>query len=119
VVAWEAFWSTLARLKSSHIAGVFSIYLTPLLSRGLACYNGIASLNSITMQFFTFSLFVALAARAAAVPRPANLVVHERHDAAPKEWIKRGRLHGDAKLPVRIGMTQSNLDKGHELLMEV
>jgi tripeptidyl-peptidase-1 len=62
---------------------------------------------------------IALAAQAAAVPHPVNLVVHERCDAAPKEWIKRGRVDGNAKLPVRIGMTQSNLDKGHELLMEL
>ena len=71
------------------------------------------------MQFFTLSVLGVLAAQAAAVPHPANHVVHERRDAVPKSWIKRDRLDVNVELPVRIGMAQSNLDKGHELLMEV
>jgi len=71
------------------------------------------------MQFFTLSVLGILAAQVAAVPRPGNHVVHERRDAVPKSWIKRDRLDADAELPVRIGMTQSNLERGHELLMEV
>lgn len=71
------------------------------------------------MRFLTLSVFSALAALAAAIPHPANHVVHERRDAVPKAWLKRDRLDAGIELPVRIGMTQSNLDKGHELLMEV
>jgi tripeptidyl-peptidase-1 len=56
----------------------------------------------------------ALASQAAAVLF-TNHVVHEHRDYVPKSWIKKGRLDGAAELPVRIGMTQSNLDKGHDL----
>ncbi len=71
------------------------------------------------MHFFTLSMLGALAAQAAAVPHSANLVVHERRDAVSKDWIQRDRLDTTVELPVRIGLTQSNLDKGHDLLMEV
>ena len=49
-------------------------------------------------------------------------VLHEKRDAAPKNWVKRSRLierDGRNKLPMRIGMTQGNLDIGDDLLMEV
>jgi tripeptidyl-peptidase-1 len=71
------------------------------------------------MQLLQFAVLGALAAKVAAVPFPASHVLHERRDHAPKAWIKRDRVDGSASLPVRIGMTQSNLDKGHDLLMEV
>ena len=71
------------------------------------------------MKFFTLSVLSVLAAQAAAVPHPVKHIVHERRDALPKSWIKRDRLDANVELPVRIGMTQSNLDRGHELLMEV
>ncbi|KAI4154970.1 MAG: hypothetical protein LQ340_001318, partial [Diploschistes diacapsis] len=70
-----------------------------------------------------FSLFVAtaaLAAVAAAAPTaPASHVVHEKRDALPRNWVKRSRLEGNVKLPMRVGLTQSNLHKGDDLLMEV
>lgn len=71
------------------------------------------------MQFLQFAVLGALAAEVAAVPFPASHVLHERRKYAPKAWVKRHRVDGSAALPVRIGMTQSNLDKGHDLLMEV
>jgi tripeptidyl-peptidase-1 len=71
------------------------------------------------MHFLTLCVLGALAAQTVAVPHPANHVVHERRDATSKAWIKRDRLAATVELPVRIGMTQSNLDKGHDLLMEV
>lgn len=55
--------------------------------------------------------FVAVAAAA-----PANrLVVHEKRSIP--EHVKRQRVHGDAIIPVRIGLTQSNLDEGYAHLM--
>jgi tripeptidyl-peptidase-1 len=70
------------------------------------------------MHFLQFTLVGALASQAVAIPFTSH-VVHECRDYVPKSWIKKGRLDGAAQLPVRIGMTQSNLDKGHDLLMEV
>lgn len=71
------------------------------------------------MHFLNFVLLSGLAARAAAVPFPANHVVHERRENVPKAWVKRDRLDAAAIVPVRIGMKQSNLEKGHDFLMEV
>ena len=45
-------------------------------------------------------------------------VLHERH--APhmaQHWEKRDKLDKTAILPMRIGLTQSNLDRGHEKLI--
>lgn len=71
------------------------------------------------MLFSTLAIFGAIAAQAVAVPFQNSRVVHERRDLVPKAWVKRNRLEPSAELPVRIGMTQRNLDKGHDLLMEV
>ncbi|TVY45378.1 Tripeptidyl-peptidase [Lachnellula subtilissima] len=71
------------------------------------------------MQFLQSVLFGVLAVEVAAVPFPSSHVLHERRIGAPKAWIKRDRVAESALLPVRIGMTQSNLDKGHDLLMDV
>lgn len=70
------------------------------------------------MHFGNFNIIAALAASAAAVPFTSH-VVHERREFVPKAWIKQNRVDAAAKLPVRIGMTQSNLENGHDLLMDV
>lgn len=46
-------------------------------------------------------------------------VVHERRDSTPSGWSQGMKLHRRAFLPMRIGLTQSNLDISHDLLMEV
>lgn len=71
------------------------------------------------MHFLNLAVVGALAVGVASVPFPASHVVHERRDYVPKAWMKRDRLDAAAKLPVRIGMTQQNLNKGYDLLMEV
>lgn len=45
--------------------------------------------------------------------------VHERRDAAPAGWARVEKLDRRAILPMRIGLTQSNLEKGHDWLMDV
>ncbi|KAL4746419.1 hypothetical protein BDW72DRAFT_207340 [Aspergillus terricola var. indicus] len=54
-----------------------------------------------------------------ALPATAKHFPHERRDALPDYWIEDVRLDGQTVLPVRIGMTQSNLDHGHDLLMQI
>lgn len=69
-----------------------------------------------------FSSFAAIAALATlAIAAPANLQRHTLHQRrAPSEnWIKRGAVHPDVKLPMRIGLFGQNMDKGHEMLMDV
>lgn len=61
----------------------------------------------------------ALAAGVLAAPASTNYVVHERREVMPRSWSEGIRLHGKTVLPMRIGLTQSNLDRGDDLLMEV
>jgi hypothetical protein len=71
------------------------------------------------MYIFSLGLLGALAAQVVAVPVPAGHVVHERRDYIPDAWAKRYRVDPTTTVPVRIGMTQQNLHKGYDLLLEV
>lgn len=73
------------------------------------------------MRTFTAATLLLAAAGSFAAPTPAESdhVLHERRDLIATAWQKREPLHGDANLPVRIGLTQSNLDRGAELLDEI
>ncbi|GAP82686.1 putative alkaline serine protease [Rosellinia necatrix] len=51
---------------------------------------------------------------------PSTHALHERH--APhwgRQWTKRAKVSADAVIPVRIGLKQSNLDAGHDKLMDI
>lgn len=62
---------------------------------------------------------LALAAPATNVPDPKiRFVQHERRDES-SPWIKRDAIASTFTLPMRIGLTQGNLDKGHGLLMDM
>ncbi|KAN0112550.1 subtilisin-like protein [Hyaloscypha variabilis] len=61
----------------------------------------------------------AIAALSNAAPAPIKHVLHEKRQTPSSDWVKVARIEGTAILPMRIGLTQSNLDKGHDLLMEV
>ena len=71
------------------------------------------------MRFFSAVSLVSLLACATALPSSSDHVVHERREASLKQWQKREGLGSRSKLPMRIGLKQSNLDRGHDLLMEV
>lgn len=66
-------------------------------------------------------VFTTLVALAAAGPIPESHVVHEKRglDHASRRWVKRDRMDKDALLPMRVGLKQNNLHKGHEWLMDV
>jgi len=68
-------------------------------------------------EILTSLVLSALVATVTASPAP-HLVLHERRDAPLKNWVKRDTLQAKTRLPMRIGLTQSNLDRGHGLLME-
>ena len=51
---------------------------------------------------------------------PHHSVVHERHEQRHLEgWSKAEPAELQALLPIRIGLTQSNLQKGHDMLMDM
>ena len=67
----------------------------------------------------SFITLCALLASAMAVPAAHNYQLHERRDFIPKSWVEGKKLDRNVSLPVRIGLTQSNLDYGHELLLNL
>jgi tripeptidyl-peptidase-1 len=78
------------------------------------------------MRFSVFaSLLATLAVAATAanakplVRRSTRHIVHEKQHATRRHWTKSARPHRNAVLPVRIGLTQSNLHRAEEFLMDV
>ena len=72
------------------------------------------------MHISAVAAVAVLAATAISAPTPSTEhVVHERRSLASSTWVKRDRVHGDVKLPMRIGLVQSNLEKGPDYLMAV
>ena len=63
--------------------------------------------------------FGALALTTTAAPTYTSHVVHEKRQTEPLNWQKYSRVDPSSVLPVRIGLTQSNLDNGPALLDEV
>lgn len=56
---------------------------------------------------------------ALAFPAHNDYTLHERRDALPSHWNEGRRLDPKASLPMRIGLTQRNLDHGEALLAEM
>jgi tripeptidyl-peptidase I len=69
------------------------------------------------MRLSRFPVLIVSAALAAA-NAPYNYVVHEHAAESPMDWAKIEKLPKEHQLPVQIGLTQSNLDRGHDLLMD-
>ena len=67
----------------------------------------------------TLALGLALAMGATAAPAPPSHVVHEKRSSTPANWVNVGRVDPEDNVVVRIGLTQSNLHRGHEYLMDV
>jgi len=70
-----------------------------------------------------FSLLAVCGVLTGAISAPTSNsmrnVVHERRQHLPAHWKRNAKLHGDSYLPMRIALTQSNLDKADEFLMDV
>ena len=73
------------------------------------------------MYLISCTLSLLLVTGTLAVPaQKYSYVKQESRANIPQDvWIKRGAVPGDTSLPVRIGLTQTNLEKGGDLLMEV
>ncbi|KAL9113006.1 MAG: hypothetical protein Q9227_002871 [Pyrenula ochraceoflavens] len=71
------------------------------------------------MRFASLALLGVIIAGAFAAPSPEKYVLHEKREGRLKAWTRGHRLHRRSMLPMRIGLKQSNLDRGHEMLMDV
>ncbi len=62
----------------------------------------------------------AFAASAAALPASTRYVVHEKR-GNEASWSEVSHTKPDKRitLPVRIGLKQTNLDQGHDILMDI
>ena len=61
---------------------------------------------------------VGLAVTVVAVPSTRH-AIHEKRSTLPPGWELSGSLDKSSVLPMKIGLTQSNLDKAEQYLMEV
>ena len=61
----------------------------------------------------------ALVTACQAVPTPSTYAVHEKRSSIPRLWSRGGRVDSDAILPIRVGLTQSNLENAEAHLMDV
>lgn len=72
------------------------------------------------MRLSTLTFLAAAVVGSLAAPAPFAHVSHEKRGTSYSHgWSKRSKLGSEVKLPMRIGLTQSSLDIGHQLLMEV
>ena len=72
------------------------------------------------MQFVSVAVLGFLAGSALAAPaHPSPHALHEKRGELPEAWTRRAPASADHVLPVRIGLTQRNLERGYDLLMEV
>ena len=72
------------------------------------------------MQFSIVAIVLALATTTAALPSVTPHVVHETRSSSSTWTAVQGlKPNGNINLPVRIGLTESNLDLGEEILMDV
>lgn len=78
----------------------------------------ITSLLFLKMLVRQVCVALAIAALSGAVPAPVKHVLHEKR-SEHVDWVKGERIKRDSVLPVRIGLTQNNLEKGDEYLMAV
>ncbi|MCJ1419206.1 hypothetical protein MMC32_005559 [Xylographa parallela] len=64
---------------------------------------------------------IALAALAASVVAAPSgrYVLHEKRDHTPQGWWKTSELQANDRMPMKIALTQSNMDKLEDYLMEV
>ena len=72
------------------------------------------------MKFAKLSVLCGLAALASAIPASKKYVVHEKRSATTSWTPKNGaKVDGRINLPVRIGLTESNLHLGDNMLIGV
>lgn len=65
------------------------------------------------------TLFLFLGVALAAPSPRAGHVLHEKRALEPVDWVQTRRLEPDRVLPLRIGLSQSNIDKLEDILMSM
>ncbi|KAI0506816.1 subtilisin-like protein [Xylaria bambusicola] len=81
-------------------------------------------LSNLLLTALTAGLALEAVASPVTTPRrreiPSTHILHERHATHwGNMWTKRTKVPAKAVLPMRIGLKQSNLEAGHQRLMEI
>lgn len=73
------------------------------------------------MRLSTIVSVLAASTLCAAAPTAegSSYVLHEKRHAEPHQWTKRARAHSAMTLPVKIGLTQRNLHRAEEFVMDI
>lgn len=71
------------------------------------------------MRFSLLALAGFLTAAITAPTPQERYAVHERRDRLPMQWEKTARIHEASVIPMRVALTQKNLHKGEDFLMDV
>lgn len=73
------------------------------------------------MRFSILFTGVSCIAACSAAPTANNhnFELHEKRDGSPHQWRRRHPAHPNDLLPVRIGLTQRNLHKAEEYILDV
>ena len=71
------------------------------------------------MLLHTVIITTAIHSLCAAAAVPSTHTLHEKREVTPSRWVKRGKIHASTTLPVRIGLAQTNLDRGFDYLLDV
>ena len=80
----------------------------------------LCSISYPEMRGLKLSLcLVALLELVDAIAIPPHHEVHEKRGALHPRWTKQDRVESYKLLPMRIGLTQTNLENGYEHLMDV
>lgn len=96
--------TTLAGLKAS-----FSSLYSPIYQVYSSCYP----------KMFYLPVFSLLGATVWATTIPSRQIIHEKRVVSSEAWLKGERLHPEEPIPLRIALSQANLEHGHEYLLSV
>ena len=53
------------------------------------------------------------------LPTQNNHAAHEKRQITSSQWLRRNQVSSQHILSVRIGLAQNNLERGHEVLMDM
>jgi tripeptidyl-peptidase-1 len=76
-------------------------------------------LNLINIMIFPITAAISILSIATASPT-SRYVVHERREIGNSAWVPvEAKLNGRTIIPLSIDLTQRNLEKGHDFLMDI
>lgn len=80
--------------------------------------ESVSTFNELYSKMLFSSLFLgALVVGGSAIP--TGYVLHEKKESSNSRVARGNRVHGDAIVSIRIGLQQSNLEKGYDMLMDL